>query len=124
MTTGVGDLYKEGASAAELAWNEPPERYTADPKRIELLVKGKKLIETADDRTIYALLSNVDEFSRIPPEKKKRKRIRGISENEVRTNRATAIAIRHSFNGTLMSVSATCASPDTSVASRWLQPLA
>ncbi len=33
-----------------------------DPKRIELLLKRRKLVLTADDGAIEALLSNVDQF--------------------------------------------------------------
>ena len=37
---------------------------TKHPRRIELLIKVKKLIAAADDRTTNALSANVDEFMR------------------------------------------------------------
>jgi transcriptional regulator with XRE-family HTH domain len=62
LTKGHEPIYKQAGSEFAAAWNEAPEMYTNDPKRIELLIKVKKLIVTGDDGTIDALLSNVEKF--------------------------------------------------------------
>jgi hypothetical protein len=63
LTAKVAQLYKDRVSEKGLVWNEPPEMFTEDPKRQELLRKVKRLIGVAEDHTIDALMRNVDEFS-------------------------------------------------------------
>ena len=61
MTTGPARRCLFRAAPAllrETFFNSPID----DPKRIELLLKRRKLVLTADDGAIEALLSNVDQF--------------------------------------------------------------
>lgn len=42
-----------------------------DPKRVKLVCQVKLLVLEADDETVEALITNVEQLSRIEPRKKK-----------------------------------------------------